>query len=715
MKAKAFYFLSITTIFALLLSSCSTASATNTPIPPISTITPLPTPTSTQTIKPASTPIPEPWYGIPITTANANQVEQLAIWGKGLPWTWRHTYWPSWNSNNNYSALGLGNLWIPWATDFAAEGNVFVVQTPRGIYLYLNQTGALIAEIESAITYRISDDGRFIVTGHNDGSVRVWNALDGSLMKKFQYSLSFKKDLLSVGGSLIPTVGSVAISRDNQMIAGGFADDYIVVWKSSIPSRPLFKLYTNPRPNWWGGIRALAFSPDNKYLVGRTNGGSLLWQMDNGNVKLEFPGGGWETPRPSFSPDGNEIALYSSGRLDVFDIRDGKLITRVNTNSDVIFSFSPDWQKLYVDYYYPPEKTRREIRSMPNGKLIKTVPIPVETLPISFLDIGHLWRLSGAKVLSDKSILAWGSTNDLIYWWNFSENKLVSYPIEREKTFFSSYGKFGAICEKGEIVIFTSGGINKKILVQGHQTCDGIVFSPDQDTLAVWTKNRLALVSMSTSDIQNIMGHQKPIIGAAFSNDGTLLASAEKTYPGQIFIWKTKPVTKYLQITSNDDFYWQGGIPSYYVLAFSPDDNVLATRGFGNPVRLWNVSDGSQIETVNVDAEVIAFSPDENILATANRVGIVSLWQITNGKKLAELRGHAHLFERNVGVNDLPTLSFPPDGLDTLSVKYERDQNAFPIPNLSFAALSFLTDGTGILSVGADGTIRLWSINPNSL
>lgn len=129
----------------------------------------------------------------------------------------------------------------------------------------------------------------------------------------------------------------------------------------------------------------------------------------------------------------------------------------------------------------------------------------------------------------------------------------------------------------------------------------------------------------------------------------------------------------------------------------------------------WNVSDGSQIETVNVDAEVIAFSPDENILATANRVGIVSLWQITNGKKLAELRGHAHLFERNVGVNDLPTLSFPPDGLDTLSVKYERDQNAFPIPNLSFAALSFLTDGTGILSVGADGTIRLWSINPNSL
>ncbi len=688
----------LVTLIFLLVSCTSGTNAT-------------PENTATPTITPSPTPIPGPWYGIPITIEKANRVRQLAIWGKGLPWTLRQTYWPAeyMAGDKRYpelTKLGLGNLWTLWATDYAVQGKVFVVQTTRGIYLYSTETGEEIAGRDNVISYAISDDGNLIATGDNNARVKLWNAVDGTLISEFQYELAVPKDPLSAGGNLLPAVGALAISHNGKMVAAGFNEEkfaVISVWNIGQPNSTITHFGSDAG---YDGIRVLAFSPNDEYIYD----GSFLRQISDGQMVLRFEQngfdyGGWDrgTVRPAFSPDGRLVAVSTYPTIYILDATTGKVVTKSGSNPSLYyykFSVSSDWKTLIVDYLLD---NKREIRSLPDGKLIETTTRPTE-FPISLFDSGHLWGLGGARALPDNSLLVWGATNEFIYWWKPSGKQLIKYPQEDQKVYFSPTGKYAAICQNGEIVIYTIEGIYKNIPLEGHYTCDGIIFSPNDDTFAVWTNNRLALVSLSTNKAYNIIGHQKQIITATFSRDGMQLATVTASKPREISIWDTKTLVQRLKITNNLD------TPSYdgegYVITFSPKSNILATREDGNPLRLWNLADGSPNGSIDVGATKIAFAPDEKIIATANSAGIISLWMTQSGEKLTELRGHVHLFE---WINRLPFYSFPPDGLDFLSIEslvlYYNGQ--------AISSLEFLTDGAGLLSVGWDGTARLWGIDPN--
>lgn len=75
-------------------------------------------------------------------------------------------------------------------------------------------------------------------------------------------------------------------------------------------------------------------------------------------------------------------------------------------------------------------------------------------------------------------------------------------------------------------------------------------------------------------------------------------------------------------------------------LAFSPDGSTLASSGHDGSVRLWSVSDGSEVatlETAGDDPDALAFSPDGHLLAVAAPESAVEVWSLDSRSKVGTL------------------------------------------------------------------------------
>jgi len=65
-------------------------------------------------------------------------------------------------------------------------------------------------------------------------------------------------------------------------------------------------------------------------------------------------------------------------------------------------------------------------------------------------------------------------------------------------------------------------------------------------------------------------------------------------------------------------------------VVFSPDGQTMASRSYDNTARLWRVSDGAPLRTLEGhtgSVSSVAFSPDGQTLASGSRDRTVRLWK----------------------------------------------------------------------------------------
>jgi WD40 repeat protein len=105
---------------------------------------------------------------------------------------------------------------------------------------------------------------------------------------------------------------------------------------------------------------------------------------------------------------------------------------------------------------------------------------------------------------------------------------------------------------------------------------------------------------------------------------------------------------------------------------FSPDGATLASGSDDDTVRLWRVSDGRLLRTLEghtSSVESVAFSPDGETLASGAWQEI-QLWRVSDGRLLRTLEGHT----------------------------------------TSVWSVAFSPDGETLASGSWDGTVRLWGV-----
>jgi WD40 repeat protein/transcriptional regulator with XRE-family HTH domain len=194
-----------------------------------------------------------------------------------------------------------------------------------------------------------SPDGKTIVTGADDGSVRTWSVTDPA----------HPKQLASVHDSGDPLY-TVAYAPDGKTVAAASVNDLTRLWNVTDPARPV----PDGRP--LAGLHSyaigLAFSPDSGLLaVGSADKTVRLWDVSDPahasviGAPLTGPSGYvWAT---AFSPDGQTLAAgVTDGSVWLWNIADPAhpaLIAGLAGPADHVYSvaFSPSGDQLAASSY----------------------------------------------------------------------------------------------------------------------------------------------------------------------------------------------------------------------------------------------------------------------------------------------------------------------------------------------------------------------------
>ncbi|MBW4631203.1 MAG: serine/threonine protein kinase [Iphinoe sp. HA4291-MV1] len=170
----------------------------------------------------------------------------------------------------------------------------------------------------------------------------------------------------------------------------------------------------------------------------------------------------------------------------------------------------------------------------------------------------------------------------------------------------------------------------------------------------------------------------------------------------------------------------EGNAGSVHSVATSPDGRTVASGNGDKTIKLWNLFTGQEIRTLyghSSSVESLAISPDSKMLASGSFDGNIKLWELSSGREIATLHSHS---------GAVKSVAFSPNGQTLASGSEDKTIKLWnlknkqvirifkghsqPIRSVAISPIppdSPLRQGGlgGILaSSSADDTIKLWDL-----
>lgn len=277
--------------------------------------------------------------------------------------------------------LTLGHARPVWTAVYSSDGKTIVGgYGDRALRFWNAATGELTSTMDADDTpvrsLVLSPDQRLMVTGGDDGTVKVWGrpAAEGSwvlkrtLARTQQFGYDYPTPLaLSPDARTLATGGlggvdlwdsatlarkghfderlveTLAFSPDGKLLAGGGIMRQVRLW--DLQTGKLI----HSLPGHTDKIRRLAFSPDSKTLVSASwDRTARIWDVASGTVKRTLAGHPLIVLGATFSPDGKTIATSSFGAVMLWRAETGELLHILKQHQSFVeyVAFSPDGKRL---------------------------------------------------------------------------------------------------------------------------------------------------------------------------------------------------------------------------------------------------------------------------------------------------------------------------------------------------------------------------------
>ena len=189
-------------------------------------------------------------------------------------------------------------------------------------------------------------------------------------------------------------------------------------------------------------------------------------------------------------------------------------------------------------------------------------------------------------------------------------------------------------------------GETKHTLKEHSDFITSIAFSPDGQTLVSGSEDKtIYLWDVDTGKHkQTLEGHPDEVTRVSFSPDGNTLISVSKDMT--IYYWDISTGERKKTLADKGLITDQLDKPEKVErVSFSPDDNLLATIGFNNTIRLWDTNTGTLIQTFSSqdtdkeekdyikNIESVLFSPDNRTVVGLADYGKIRIWDVNTGER----------------------------------------------------------------------------------
>ncbi|NIS80741.1 MAG: hypothetical protein GTO14_11155 [Anaerolineales bacterium] len=581
----------------------------------------------------------------------------------------------------------LGNGTIYDAV-LSPDGETLAVGGSLGIFLLDWDTLQAISHLQTDVpifNLAYSPAGT-LVAGNTMEKVLLWNVAQQSITMELKVENSW--------------IESLAFSPEGNLLATGTFDDEIILWRVSDGSiEDVLKGHT-------ARVYSLAFSPDGTLLASGSNmgeGALKLWDVHEGTLLRTLEAA--EDNRVSairFAPHGPFIATVSvNNSIRLWRTTDGRLMqTFVGHKKHITdLAFTPDGETLVS---CDNDRTLRawSLESGEQVLLIENLPAMTHSLQVS---------LDGTSVAVGMYV---------------DENTIQVYQLPEGtllRTLEGHSSSITGLAFSPDGVHLTTGSSEGKIRIwdphDGAHIQDlyevhpwdivrGLAYSPDGASLAAgFSTGFHVLQTQDGSPLLKLDERTKDVSHLAYSPDGSFLVTGG--YADAVRMWRAKDGE--LLYTLDDDQY----------VAFSPDGKIIATWNKQEDlVRLRNAQDGSiwkTLEAEHLDPRQVEFFPDGETLVVVGSSTKFTLWQVSDGTLLQTIEDvYWGSFTRTIALS--PDGELIAAGMDDGSIRLWQISKGILLRTLEghtmeVVRLKFSPDGTRLASGAADGTVRLWAVH----
>ncbi len=563
----------------------------------------------------------------------------------------------------------------------------------------------------------ISPDGRWLAAACDNGTIKLREVGTGREVRTLVgHTSDWRRTSATsaqprlVGGKLIYQIpetiwkiSALAFSPDNRLLASGDSPGpgtrgtvTVRLWEVET-GRAVLVL--DSRTDSYG-VKALAFSPDGRWLASAKEDEVRLWEVGTGRALETLKGDYYTGCTMAFSPDGRELAIAGlTNPIRLWDLESGHIVRAMSGQTSGVnaVAFSPDGQLLAS------ASADRTVTlwDLATGRQVRT-------LLTDSTDSAHAVAFSP----DGRWLMSAGSTTVTV--WEVATGREVRTLAElghgRSVLAFSPDGRWlvsWSLFEKGVKVLELETGRERHALIGHDEGITVLAFSPDGHLLAAGTSDKtVKLWEFATGrDVRTLVAHAERISALAFSPDSRLLASGsdDKT----IKLW---------EVGTGQEIRTLAGFSGKVVaLAFSADGHLLASGGgWPDPtVRLWEISTGRELRSpMGHDAvvRVITFSRDGRLLASGGDE--VKVWEAETGRQVLNLAGTIGriAFSPNgrwIASTHMKLEVLPTDEIRLWEVATGRQGLTLVGSTAGVRSVAFSRDGGWLASAGRDGSTRI--------